>query len=204
MLADAKNAEYLPEFLAQIVSADAKAAFRSLVGLAATDSEFICHGQMKGAVRDFRFFNRSGEQWFSFIVNSSWLLFYFRLPAVRSGKYALASIRAAFDSASQNTRGEWTVRLQNAGEVQRLWNLVQSNESALRSGSGTSTQTGYTNANNQRCDGHRGIAGTDHGQLSYGMVCLVNDCGHVYGANGSDIFERKCPVCQGGKPGIPY
>ncbi len=29
-------------------------------------------------------------------------------------------------------------------------------------------------------------------------------CGHEYGANGGDIFERKCPKCQDGRPGLPY
>jgi len=36
------------------------------------------------------------------------------------------------------------------------------------------------------------------------LECLENQCGHEYGANGSDIFQRKCPKCQGGKPGIEY
>ena len=27
-------------------------------------------------------------------------------------------------------------------------------------------------------------------------------CGHEYGVNGHDFFERKCPVCQGGKQGL--
>ena len=39
-------------------------------------------------------------------------------------------------------------------------------------------------------------------QYSYKMVC--QNCGEVYGANGSDIFQRKCPKCQGGNPGIDF
>jgi hypothetical protein len=27
-------------------------------------------------------------------------------------------------------------------------------------------------------------------------------CGYDYGANGSDIWERKCPACQEGAPGL--
>jgi len=29
-------------------------------------------------------------------------------------------------------------------------------------------------------------------------------CGHVYGANSTDVWERLCPVCQDGKPGSSY
>ncbi|MEL6267529.1 MAG: hypothetical protein AAFR52_18105 [Pseudomonadota bacterium] len=28
-------------------------------------------------------------------------------------------------------------------------------------------------------------------------------CGARYGANGSDIFQRRCPACGGGRPGLP-
>ena len=27
-------------------------------------------------------------------------------------------------------------------------------------------------------------------------------CGHTYRSNGSDNFQRKCPRCQGGAPGL--
>lgn len=71
-------------------------------------------------------------------------------------------------------------------------------------GTAKTTQIGYVNRNNQRCCGHRGISGTDFGQLAYRMQCLVPSCGYVYGANGTDVFQRKCPSCQGGKVGIDF
>ena len=74
----------------------------------------------------------------------------------------------------------------------------------FRSGSGRTTQIGYVNRNKQRCEGTRGVAGTARGQVAYKMVCLLPRCGHVYGANGADVFERKCPRHQGGRPGIPF
>lgn len=74
----------------------------------------------------------------------------------------------------------------------------------FQSGTGPTTQIGYVNRNNQRCEGHRGVEGTDHGALAYKMVCQEAGCGHVYGANGTDVFQRKCPRCQGGEPGIPF
>lgn len=71
-------------------------------------------------------------------------------------------------------------------------------------GSSETTRIGFINRNNQKCGGHRGVDGTDHGQVSYRMECLQSGCGNEYGSNGTDIFQRKCPRCQGGRPGIPF
>jgi len=124
VLSEAKNTELLPQWLEHIESEQTKDSFRYLVGLSATITEFRCHAELKGEVRDFRFFNHSNEQCFAFIPNKHWLLFYFRLPAVRSGRYSLQVLQAAFDSASENNRGEWTVRLRSISDVQRLWHIV--------------------------------------------------------------------------------
>jgi hypothetical protein len=79
---------------------------------------------------------------------------------------------------------------------------VTGSEWAWQSGSGASVKIGYVNPNGQRCCGHRGVLGTDHMQLAYKVECTK--CGYVYGANGSDMHERRCPECQGGAPGIRY
>jgi len=60
------------------------------------------------------------------------------------------------------------------------------------------TIVGYENPNNQRNLGRLNEKGTDHGQWFYQMECL--SCGFKYKANGSDIFQRTCPNCQGGRP----
>ena len=49
--------------------------------------------------------------------------------------------------------------------------------------------------------GPPGLPGTDHLQRIYVLRC--DHCGYEYGANGSDAHERKCPRCQGGRPGLP-
>ena len=72
----------------------------------------------------------------------------------------------------------------------------------FRSGSTKTTTIGYVNRNQQENLGHRGTPGTDHGQVAYKLRCLK--CSQAYGANGTDLFQRKCPKCQGGNPGIPY
>ena len=63
---------------------------------------------------------------------------------------------------------------------------------------GNSTVPGYINKNNQQNMGGTGQEGTDHGQKLYQMKCLK--CGFEYKANGTDIWQRKCPKCQGGRP----
>ncbi len=59
------------------------------------------------------------------------------------------------------------------------------------------TTTGYVNKNHQMNHGNTGEKGTDHGQFFYQMECQL--CRHQYKANGSDIWQRKCPKCQGGR-----
>lgn len=64
------------------------------------------------------------------------------------------------------------------------------------------TLPGYTNRNNQRVVRNTGITGNDHNQVVYELECLK--CGQKYGANGTDIFQRKCPNCQAGAKGLSY
>ena len=58
------------------------------------------------------------------------------------------------------------------------------------------TDIGYTNEWKQTNKGFTGRRGTDHMQYLYSMHCKV--CGFEYEANGTDIFQKKCPKCQGG------
>lgn len=61
----------------------------------------------------------------------------------------------------------------------------------------SSTDIGHINKNNQKNIGRTDNPGNDHQQWYYNMECL--NCGHVYYSNGTDIWQRKCPKCQGGK-----
>lgn len=69
-------------------------------------------------------------------------------------------------------------------------------------GHGETVEIGYLNPNGQRCCGHCGVPGSDHGQYAYKTECTI--CGYVYGTNGSDMHDRLCPECQRGAPGIRY
>ena len=61
----------------------------------------------------------------------------------------------------------------------------------------SSTDTGYVNKNNQKNIGKTDISGNHYNQKFYRMEC--QDCKAKYFANGSDIWLKKCPACQGGK-----
>jgi hypothetical protein len=69
-----------------------------------------------------------------------------------------------------------------------------------RQGRGQTTRTGYVNRNGQEVIRPTGERGTDHGQYVYVLRC--QNCGHEYGANGSDIWLRRCPKHDGGALGI--
>ena len=64
------------------------------------------------------------------------------------------------------------------------------------------TEPGYKNDNRQVVLRRTDYPGTDHNQYVYVLHC--EECDNEYGANGSDIHQRKCPSCQGGKPGLPF
>jgi hypothetical protein len=64
------------------------------------------------------------------------------------------------------------------------------------------TTVGYENRNGQVVRFPTGLEGTDHAQRVYVLKC--GRCGNEYGANGSDIWQRRCPQRQRGRPGIPY
>ena len=62
------------------------------------------------------------------------------------------------------------------------------------------TKVGYVNPNGQVVIRNTDKPGTDRGQKIYQLGCSL--CGHIYGANGADIWDRKCPKCGRGKPGF--
>jgi predicted RNase H-like nuclease len=72
----------------------------------------------------------------------------------------------------------------------------------LRGRRGATVQIGYVNRNQQKVVLATHLPGTDHGQSVYVLRCGL--CGNEYGSNGSDNFQRKCPKCQRGAPGLRY
>ena len=103
---------------------ETRAAFHYLVGIGACLENHNCHVRWKGQVRDFRFYDTVGEQPFSFITNKRWLLFYFRPPAVRSQAYSKDELSDLFDSFSENTAGEWTIKIRSIADVDRIADYI--------------------------------------------------------------------------------
>ena len=73
---------------------------------------------------------------------------------------------------------------------------------ARRRGAGT-TAVGYVNPNGQEVVRPARRPGHEGARRLYVLRCTRPWCGQVYGATGSEIGRRKCPRCQGGRPGIP-
>lgn len=69
-------------------------------------------------------------------------------------------------------------------------------------GTTETTTPGYVNRNGQIVVRATGLSGTDHGQYVYVLRC--DKCETEYGANGSDVFQRRCPKCQAGRPGLAF
>lgn len=125
MLSTEHDLSRYAQWLERIENPDTQDAFRFLVGAAACLRSVTCHAQLKGhegPLHDFRFIDAGFEQPFSFITNQSkGLLFYFRGPAIRSGRYDFEQLRNEFGSAAENSRAEWTVRVDTVEEASRLW-----------------------------------------------------------------------------------
>ena len=115
------GADLHPEWEAHIQVSQARAAFCLLVDLAASSSRLVLSFRRKGVLKTCRLHDRAAGRAklpYSFIVNRSWVKFYFRLPEVRSGRDRLKRDFESFDDG--NSRGEWTVKLRTENDVRRL------------------------------------------------------------------------------------
>ena len=64
------------------------------------------------------------------------------------------------------------------------------------------TEPGFANPNRQVVERATGAPSAERAHQSvYALRC--RDCGFLYGCNGLDIKERRCPQCQGGVAGEP-
>ncbi len=55
------------------------------------------------------------------------------------------------------------------------------------------SEVGDINQNGQKLLAKTAFEGTDHNQKIWAVQCTKDRCGHVYGVNGTDFHERKCP-----------
>ncbi len=119
MLID-KNKGLINEFREHIETEEVREAYDILVNAARIHKDLSCHAQEKGAVRDFRFYCDESTQPFAFIINKNSLLFYMRVPAIRSRKYPLGSIQKKIEHVSENNREEVTLKIFNAHQARAV------------------------------------------------------------------------------------
>src|SRR6266850_952079 len=62
-------------------------------------------------------------------------------------------------------------------------------------------QPGDINPNKQQFLRKTSERGSDHNARVWILKCCR--CSQIYGCNSTDAFERKCPKCQRGQPGLP-
>lgn len=88
-----------------------------------------------GEIRDFRYYDlESSEQPFAFIVNQRDLLFYVRAKGLRRVAGGFGALKRRFPSASENSRGEWTVRIASKRDADRLNSFLFSGSIASETG----------------------------------------------------------------------
>ena len=83
-------------------------------------------------------------------------------------------------------------------QIQRARTLNQFN--ALTSWEHVTT-IGFRNRDGQEVIRKTEREGSAPGQRVFILHCTV--CEHEYGADGCDIYDRLCPKCQDGPPGLP-
>lgn len=59
---------------------------------------------------------------------------------------------------------------------------------------------GSLNRNQQLLVAQTAWQGSDEREVLWIVQCMP--CGQMYGVDSSAFFQRKCPACQGGAPGL--
>ena len=115
-----------------------------------------------------------------------------------SAELKIAAFEKGFDVARRTV-----VKLLNEGPPpdwdEKVIGGIEHHEPSSRNSAGT-TEPGYRNRNDQVVVRRTDLPGNDHNQRVYVLEC--GRCQHRYGANGSDIWQRRCPRYGGGRPGL--
>jgi len=64
------------------------------------------------------------------------------------------------------------------------------------------TEPGHKSKNEQVVVRNTDKPGNDHNQIAHVLRCIR--CQNEYGANRSDIWQRRCPTCHGGAKGLSF
>ncbi len=116
------------------------------------------------------------------------------------------AMRRYFESSQLFTEDVLRVKLTEMGlddtavsmQIQRARTLTQFNQLTTWE---HVTTIGFRNRDGQQVTRKTGREGSAPGQRVFILRCTV--CEHEYGADGCDIYDRLCPKCQDGPPGLP-
>lgn len=114
--------EHIPLLISHLDTISAsgvREAYLYLTHHAATLPAYECRPQVKGAIRDFRYY-QGAEQPFAFIVNQQSLLWYFRPPGLKLPAASVSQLQREFDEVRENPAGEITVRISTLEDAQRI------------------------------------------------------------------------------------
>lgn len=145
---------------------------------------------------------RDGERFFIFRPET---MLARAFPVVKSGKGWWEAVQQYFLGQTLLTESDLRAELARMGldadavaeQIQRARRQRQFNE-------GSSwehiTTIGFRNREGQEVVRKTDREGTSPEQRIFVLRCSV--CGHEYGCDGCDIYDRLCPKCQDGPPGL--
>jgi hypothetical protein len=124
----------------------------------------------------------------------------------KPGEAPLDVIRRYFAGGRLYTEDNLRVRLTEIGldeaavseQIQRARRLKEMNQHGSYD---HITSIGYRNREGQQVIRKTEREGSAPGQRVFILHCTV--CDYEYGADGCDIYDRLCPKCQDGPPGLP-
>ena len=107
----------------EIVTADAKAAFDTIVEGFSAFADMSMNAHEKGFLNALRVY-RDSDYCFAAIPNDEWVLAYIRKPELRRGKLTPESVLAVFADARLTNHGEITLRIRDAATAGRWLEMI--------------------------------------------------------------------------------
>jgi hypothetical protein len=143
---------------------------------------------------------------FAIILPEAWTGSMFAFTPPKPGEQWLDVVRRFWASNNRlYTEDHLRRRLSDMGlaetavseQIQRARRLKEMN---LQGSWDHITSIGYRNREGQQVIRKTGREGSAPGQRVFILHCTV--CDHEYGTDGCDIYDRLCPKCQDGPPGL--
>ena len=108
----------------EIVSADAKAAFDTIVEGFSAQADLSMNAHEQGFLNSLRIY-RGGDYCFAAVPNDDWVLAYIRKPELRRGMLTTESVLAVFPDARVTRQGEITLRIRDAATAGRWLDMIR-------------------------------------------------------------------------------